>query len=120
MAAVSTRSRFLPLMVLLVSLAWFTLWIWDLSPYGRYLDHGRWTELGFAASICRAIPAGEIVLPALLYIGGWVTMIAAMMLPTTLPLLDSFRRLDGMREFVEHLNSMAESVIHHSLAASKG
>ena len=35
-------------------------------------------------------------------------------------MLDSIRRLDGMREFVEHLNSMAESVINHSLAASKG
>lgn len=98
MASVSARSRFLPFMILLVFMAWVTLWIWELSPYGRYLDHGRWTELGLAASICRALPAGDIVLPAFLYIGGWVTMIAAMMLPTTLPLLDSFRRLNNRRE----------------------
>lgn len=41
-------------------------------------------------------------MPALLYASGWVLMIAAMMLPTTLPLLEIFRRVvmgrpDGSR-----------------------
>ena len=91
------RRQFLILMALLVALAWFTLWIWAQSPYGRYLDHGSWTEIGLAASICRALPAGDIVFPALLYVGGWVLMTAAMMLPTTLPLLETFRRLTQAR-----------------------
>ena len=93
MPRAAERSPFLPLMGLLVALAWFSLWIWERSPYGRYLDHG----LGVAASLCRALPAGEVLLPALLYVGGWVLMTAAMMLPTTLPLLDTFRRLTSRR-----------------------
>ena len=65
-------------MGMLVTLAWLTLWIWEQSPYGRYLDHGQWTEIGLAGSICRVLPNGTVVLPALLYIGGWVLMTAAM------------------------------------------
>jgi predicted metal-binding membrane protein len=87
------RRAFLALIGGLIALAWLTLLLWELSPYGRYLDHGRWTELGFAAYLCRALPAGSVVLPALLYVGGWVLMTAAMMLPTTLPLLGIFSRL---------------------------
>ena len=67
------RRLFLAVMGLLVALAWFTLWVWEQSPYGRYLDHGRWTEIGLAANICRVVPGGEVVIPALLYVGGWNT-----------------------------------------------
>jgi predicted metal-binding membrane protein len=87
------RRAFLPLIGGLIALAWLTLLLWEQSPYGRYLDHGQWTDLGLAASLCRALPAGSVVLPALLYAGGWVLMTAAMMLPTTLPLLGIFDRL---------------------------
>jgi predicted metal-binding membrane protein len=81
----------------LIGLAWLALWIWEASPYGRYLDHGQWTESGLAAGLCRAVPAGEILIPGLLYAAGWVLMSAAMMLPTTLPLLDIFHRLTAGR-----------------------
>jgi len=87
------RSWFLPLMAVLIALAWITLWIWAESPYGRYLDHGDWTNIGLAGAICRAIPGGSFVLPAALYVAGWILMLAAMMLPTTLPLLEIYRRL---------------------------
>jgi predicted metal-binding membrane protein len=87
------RRAFLPLIGGLVALAWLTLLIWERSPYGRYLDHGQWTDLGLAAYFCRALSAGSVVLPALLYVGGWVLMTAAMMLPTILPLLGVFSRL---------------------------
>ena len=42
-------------------------------------------------------PAGrDVLLPGLLYVGGWLLMSAAMMLPTVLPLLELFERLtDG-------------------------
>jgi predicted metal-binding membrane protein len=81
----------------LSSIAWLTLVLWGHSPSGRYLDHGQWTDIGLAAVLCRAIPAGPIVLPALLYVGGWVLMSAAMMLPTTTPLLGIFDRLTAGR-----------------------
>jgi predicted metal-binding membrane protein len=87
------RRAFLALLGGLIALAWLTLLLWELSPHGRYLDHGRWTELGLAAWLCQALPAGSFVLPALLYGLGWVLMTAAMMLPTTLPLLGIFGRL---------------------------
>ena len=80
----------------LVLVSWLTLWAWADSPYSRYIDHGRWTEIGLAAAICRAIPAGDILVPAILYASGWVLMVAAMMLPTTLPIIEIFRRItDG-------------------------
>ena len=82
---------------MLVTLAWFTLWIWERSPYGRYLDHGRWTEIGLAGRLCGILPNGDVVLPALLYVSGWVLMTAAMMLPTTIPLLEIFHRLTRER-----------------------
>jgi predicted metal-binding membrane protein len=91
--AVRRRHLFLPLISGLIALAWITLLVWEQSPYGRYLDHGQWTELGLAAAICHSLPAGNIMLPALLYVGGWVLMTAAMMLPTTVPLLGIFERV---------------------------
>jgi predicted metal-binding membrane protein len=74
-------------MALLISLAWCALWIWERSPYGRYLNHDQLGEIG----------AGSLLLPALLYVSGWTLMTVAMMLPTTLPLLDIFRRLTMRR-----------------------
>jgi predicted metal-binding membrane protein len=93
------RDAFLPLIGGLIALAWLTLLIWEQSPYGRYLDHGQWMDIGLAASLCQALPAGSIVLPALLYAGGWLLMTAAMMLPTVLPLIGVFGRLiEGRRD----------------------
>ena len=80
-------------MAALVGAAWAALYVWEQSPYGRYLEHGRWTDLGLAGSLCGVLPAGKLWLPGLLYAGGWVLMTAAMMLPTVLPLLRRFDRL---------------------------
>jgi len=85
------------LMVALTGAAWLALWLWSASPWGRYLDHGSWADAGAIAAICRAVPQGDVVVPALLYAGGWVLMIAAMMLPTTLPILEMFRRMTAAR-----------------------
>jgi predicted metal-binding membrane protein len=95
--AIDGRAVFHALMLGLVVAAWITLWLWSESPYSRYLDHGRWTDFGVAAAICRAIPAGDVLVPALLYAAGWLLMIAAMMLPTTLPVLEIFRRITAGR-----------------------
>lgn len=99
----ASRRQFLLFTGMLVTLAWLTLWIWEQSPYGRYLDHGRWTDIGLAGSICRVLPNGTVVLPALLYVGGWILMTAAMMLPTTVPLLEIFRRLTRRRQDASRL-----------------
>ena len=85
------------LLVALSVLAWAALWWWSASPYGRYAAHGGWTDLAFVAALCRALPQGSIVVPAVLHALAWVLMIAAMMLPTTYPLLALFRRIVGGR-----------------------
>ncbi len=73
--------------------AWAALWWWSASAYGRYLAHGGWAEFGALAALCSAVPGGDTVVPAVLHALAWVLMIAAMMLPTTYPVLALFRRL---------------------------
>ena len=87
------RRVFLPLLAGVVVLAWFALWAWARSPYGRYLDHGDWTASGPLAALCSVVPAGIYVVPAALSASAWILMIGAMMLPTTLPLFDAFDRV---------------------------
>jgi predicted metal-binding membrane protein len=91
------QSAFLWLIGPLIAGAWLVLWLWAASPYGRYLDHGGWLRTGVAGAICAALPAGEVLMPAALYIGGWLLMVTAMMLPTALPLLEIFRRTIAAR-----------------------
>jgi predicted metal-binding membrane protein len=90
MRALDRRDFWLPAVGGVIALAWLTLAIWEQSPYGRYLDHGLWTEIGLAGSLCQLLPAGSVVLPGILYVGGWLLMTTAMMLPTALPLLAIF------------------------------
>ncbi len=71
MRVARTETWFVPIICILVGTAWAALWLWEQSPYGRYLDHGHWTEIGLAAEICRALPAGDLLVPGLLYAGGW-------------------------------------------------
>jgi predicted metal-binding membrane protein len=92
-----TRYWFGPIAGLLTAAAWLALLLWRQSPYGRYLDHGSWTEIGLGAGVCAALPAAVWAVPVVLYIGGWLLMIAAMMLPTVLPLLRRFERLVASR-----------------------
>lgn len=97
-ATADTRRRvFAPLFLGLVGLAWFALWAWTASPWGRYLDHGDWTLEGPAAAWCRALPGGTWLVPALLYGGAWVLMTAAMMLPSIWPLVSAFERVLSAR-----------------------
>ena len=91
MNATADRKTFLWLIASLVTLAWLTLWIWNRSPYGRYLDHQQLGEI--------VLFTGKdlLFLTLTLYLLGWTLMIVAMMLPTTLPLLEIFRRLTVQR-----------------------
>jgi predicted metal-binding membrane protein len=67
-----------------IALAWVALFAWERSPYGRFLDHD-----GLAGS-------GSPYLVVFL-VAGWVTMIIAMMLPTSWPLLGLFDRMTSSR-----------------------
>ncbi len=78
---------FLPLVGGLISLAWVTLWVWEQSPYGRYLNHRELADLDLGS-----------LNQAGLYVVGWCLMVVAMMLPTSLPLVEMFRRLTHRRD----------------------
>jgi predicted metal-binding membrane protein len=80
------RRYFLLLLGGLSALAWLTLWFWGQSPYGRFLHHDalQTTDLS----------AGVVMLIAVV---GWVVMVIAMMLPTSLPLVALFHRLTRQR-----------------------
>jgi predicted metal-binding membrane protein len=93
MRRLTTGGAFPPLALGLIALSWVTLLAWEASPYGRYLNHGDWTALGLAGAVCTALPAGQLVVPSLLYVGGWGLMSTAMMLPTALPLIRLFDRM---------------------------
>ena len=77
----------------LVVASWAALAYWSASPYRRYVDHPGLIEPGALLAFCRSIPQGDIVVPLVLHALAWVLMIAAMMLPTTFPLLTMFRNV---------------------------
>jgi predicted metal-binding membrane protein len=64
----------------LSALAWFSLVAWASSPYGMYLSH----DAGVAA---------PVAVEAALFTAGWVLMILAMMLPSSIPLVVTFGAL---------------------------
>jgi predicted metal-binding membrane protein len=72
------------LLVALTVVAWISLWAWAASPYGRYLHH----EGGI----------GPLPLEAALFDLGWLLMIVAMMLPSSVPLVLTFGALVGRRQ----------------------
>src|SRR5208282_4950199 len=53
------RAPLMPVMGLLVVAAWLALTLWAASPYGRYLDHGSWSDIGLAAAICACAASGR-------------------------------------------------------------
>jgi predicted metal-binding membrane protein len=96
-ALLDRRLVLLTLIGALAATAWVALALWSASPYARYLDHGNWLEPIWLDALCRAIPQGQLIVPALLYAGAWLLMIVAMMLPTTLPLLAIFGHVTAGR-----------------------
>ena len=72
--------------------AWALLALWSASPWRGYVAHGGWGDAIALTPLCRAIPGGDVVVPALATALAWLLMIAAMMVPTVLPLVGAFRR----------------------------
>lgn len=91
MNGVRHRDLFLPLLAALVATAWLALWLWERSPYGRYLNHAELGRLDLQAG------TAALATLAALYVAGWTLMTVAMMLPTTLPLIAIFRRMTARR-----------------------
>src|SRR5438034_755216 len=87
---VDNRPYFAPLLIALIAIAWFSLFIWGESPYGRFLSHD---ELGHVDIGLNAEGVGI----ALVFVAGWTVMTVAMMLPTSLPLITMFARVVGRR-----------------------
>jgi predicted metal-binding membrane protein len=69
----------------LIGLAWVTLALWGQSPYARYLSHHSLED----------IRGGGLLM--LVFVAGWLVMLLAMMLPTTLPLVAMFNKLTSTR-----------------------
>jgi predicted metal-binding membrane protein len=80
---------FLAVFASLIVLAWVALLAWNVSPYGKYLDHN---ELGGNATLNL-----DYVRLAVLFVAGWTLMTVAMMLPTVIPLLLLFRQITRNR-----------------------
>lgn len=68
----------------LAALAWLALLSLEGSPWARYLQHD-------------APAAGSIAAEAALFTAGWLVMIAAMMLPSSIPLVLTFAAIVGRR-----------------------
>lgn len=69
----------------IAGLAWVSLAVWSASPWGRYLHHE-----GAAAP---GVPELGAAFEAALFTAGWVLMIVAMMLPSSVPLVLVFAGL---------------------------
>lgn len=76
-------------LIALAVTAWLALWIWNGSSYRGYLGHN-----GVATSP---------ILGAALFTAGWLIMIVAMMLPSSLPLVVTFGALVARRRRPSHL-----------------
>jgi predicted metal-binding membrane protein len=75
----------------LAVVAWLSLGLWSASPYGRYLGHDGMAG-GSAGGALGVTPVD-----GLLFTAGWVLMIVAMMLPTSVPLVLVFAAVVGRR-----------------------
>jgi predicted metal-binding membrane protein len=87
----------LGLIAALSVLAWAALVTWSAGPYARFLDHGSWTDLPLLGTWCSSLPRADAVTSAVFHSGAWLLMIAAMMLPTVLPLLAVVQRVAAGR-----------------------
>jgi predicted metal-binding membrane protein len=71
----------------LIVLAWLSLVVWGLSPYGRFLSHEDLGDVSFGDGYW-----------IVLFVVGWTLMTMAMMLPTSWPLLGLFSKITQRRE----------------------
>ncbi len=85
MWTITDRRPFAVVLGALVALAWLTLWLWGQSPYGRLLSHHQLDDVRGGGALVAV------------FVVGWLVMIVAMMLPTSLPLVLVFHRITSAR-----------------------
>ena len=73
------RTILLAALAAAIGVAWIALVAWEASPYGRFLHHEG--------------TGGALALEGTLFAIGWLLMIVAMMLPTSVPLVATFSAL---------------------------
>ena len=80
----------------LTGLAWLSLGLWSASPWAPYLGHDAGATVAGGAA---AGPIGAVGGPLEigLFTAGWVLMIVAMMLPSSVPLVLVFAAVVGRR-----------------------
>ncbi len=88
---VDNRRIFTVVLLGLIALAWVALFAWQQSPYGRFLDHEELAEIEMGLD-------GSALAFAALFVSGWTLMTFAMMLPTSLPLIQMFQRMTRAHE----------------------
>jgi len=86
-ARVNTQKPLFVVLIPLIALAWLSLLIWGLSPYGRFLSHESLEGVHLEHS------AGVLAI----MVAGWTLMLVAMMLPTSLPLISLFYSVTAQR-----------------------
>lgn len=84
----------IPLLVGLTLVAWAALWLWSGSPAARFLDHRDLEDDGLTG------------LTVGLFVAGWLLMTVAMMLPTSLPLVATFRAIVDRRPHPDRLAAL--------------
>jgi predicted metal-binding membrane protein len=98
---IDTRRPLAALVLGLSGLTWLALWAWGNSPYASFLSHDALEHLTSSSPVALAwictpgALAGESGGPALLlvFLAGWLLMIVAMMLPTSMPLIAMFQTI---------------------------
>lgn len=87
------RDLFVAVFCLMVAATWLLLMMWQASGYSHYILHGPQAH-GVHFGMHDSEP---LVYRLGLYSLGWLLMCIAMMLPTSLPLIQMFRRLTASR-----------------------
>ena len=88
---IDDRRIFTVLLLGLIGLAWVALFVWQQSPYGRFLEHEELAEIEIGLD-------GRALAFSALFVSGWTLMTFAMMLPTSLPLIQMFQQMTRSRE----------------------
>jgi predicted metal-binding membrane protein len=83
----------------LAGVAWLTLWAWSISPWATFLGHGDASAAPGSAGIGTMGPIAQ----GGLFVAGWVLMIVAMMLPSSVPLVLVFAAITGRRPHATRL-----------------
>ena len=74
------------LIIVLIVLSWVALWFLGNSPYGRFVIHQNAGEVSHGIGY-----DGDYFLLVGFFVISWTLMIVAMMLPTSIPLVNIFR-----------------------------